>query len=157
MVTTLDELETKYNTLFDMLDKRRDQVIAFKEFLDRFGDDILMFHVGNRDIGAQHARDFAGKTTGGVDNMFGSHRSLFGDDFEFTGRHLVDIEHPVVTHDVCAHVTRPFCQGVAAAGRIDVAIIQCPGPGQYAGGIDMGEDFIDLVRTDDLHAKADHF
>jgi hypothetical protein len=35
MVTTLDELETKYNTLFDMLDKRRDQVIAFKEFLEK--------------------------------------------------------------------------------------------------------------------------
>jgi hypothetical protein len=35
MVTTLDELETKYNALFDMLDERRDQVMAFKEFLEK--------------------------------------------------------------------------------------------------------------------------
>ena len=34
MVTTLDQLETKYNALFDMLEERRDQVMAFKEFLE---------------------------------------------------------------------------------------------------------------------------
>ena len=34
MVTTLDELETKYNALFDMLEERKDQVMAFKEFLE---------------------------------------------------------------------------------------------------------------------------
>jgi hypothetical protein len=35
MVTTLDELETKYNALFDMLEKRKDQVMAFKGFLEK--------------------------------------------------------------------------------------------------------------------------
>ena len=35
MVTTLDELETKYNALFDILGERRDQVMAFKEFLEK--------------------------------------------------------------------------------------------------------------------------
>ena len=35
MVTTLDQLETKYNALFDMLGERRDQVMVFKEFLEK--------------------------------------------------------------------------------------------------------------------------
>ena len=35
MVTTLDQLETKYNALFDMLEKRKDQVMAFKGFLEK--------------------------------------------------------------------------------------------------------------------------
>ena len=35
MVTTLDGLETKYNALFDMLDERKDQVMEFKDFIEK--------------------------------------------------------------------------------------------------------------------------
>ena len=35
MVTTLDELDKRYSALFDMLDERKDQVMAFKEFLEK--------------------------------------------------------------------------------------------------------------------------
>lgn len=129
--------------------------VRFQEFPDRFCDDVMMLHIGDRHVGSDPLIDQPGIAAARIDHMFAGDIALLGDDLPFAGRQLLHVQDPVVAFDLRAHVARALGQGIAAAGRIDMTVIQCPGGGQHTGRVDMRIDRLDLVRADHLHAEAD--
>ena len=125
----------------------RHLLVALEELLDRLGHQVGVLHVGHRQVGADHLGDLAGIAAGGVDHVLARHPALLGLDLPLAVG-PGDVEHPVAAHDRGAHVARALGQGVAAAGRIDVAVVERPGAGDHAFDVDEGVDALDLVGAD---------
>ncbi|MFT5172131.1 MAG: hypothetical protein ACI8W7_000295 [Gammaproteobacteria bacterium] len=86
--------------------------------------------------------------------MLAGNHALFGDDLPLTARQRVDVNDPIAQNNLCAHLLRADRQRVAATRWIDVTIIKRPSSGKNSCGCNERIDCTDLVRAEDLHAKA---
>ena len=132
-----------------------DFFIAVHEFGHRPGNDVMVFHIRDRQISADHLRHPAGEAACRIDHHFGNHRAFFGRHLPLPRRQGLNIGDAIMAHYSRTHVFRAPRHGVAQAGGIGMAVIQGPGPGQYAVGIHERIDFANFIGSDDLHAETD--
>ena len=124
---------------------------------NRIGDEVVVLHIGDRNVGSGHLRHLAGIATGRVDNHSCADRALFGLHIPFAAGQLGQPGDPVLAHDGRAHLLAANRKRVADARGVSVTIIGGPGSGQHAFGGGEGVDLADLFGIDQLHVEADHF
>ncbi len=133
----------------------RQLFITVDKGLDRLGDDILVFHVDDGDVEAHPGPNPGGVAATRINHMFADDVPLLGDHFPFPVRQQIDARHPVVANNRRAHIPGSHGHSLATTGRVDIAVVQGPGPGHHTCGINEWIDFFDFLRANDLHAEAD--
>ena len=101
-------------------------LIALDKFRHLFGDDIGVFHIGDRDVGPHHLAHLAGVTAGRVDHHFADHITLAGLHFPVARHPLLDASDARVGHDFRAHLPRAFRHCITDASRVDMPVSGSP-------------------------------
>ena len=113
-----------------------------------------MLHVGDGNVGAHHLADLAGVAARRVHHVLADHAALVRDHFPVSGLPLLDVEHLGAGCDARAHVARALAHGIADAGRVDVAVVQRPGPRQHAVQVDPRIELTNLGGIDNLAVET---
>ena len=135
----------------------RDFLLAILKCRNGIGDDIMMFHIGHRNINARHLRDLPRIAACGVHDDFRPNRAFFGLNIPFAGRQLGQPSHTVFADNLCAHVLRTNGKRIADTRRISMPVFSCTcarnDPFECHKRI-MAQDFL---WRDNFHFKADDF
>jgi hypothetical protein len=133
----------------------RDLDAALGERLDRMGHDVVVLHVRDRRVRADHRGDLPRVTTRRVDDDLRDDRPMLGRDFPLAARAPADPGHPVVAQDRDAEVARALRERVADPGRIAMAVVLRPRRRDHPVGRQVRVQALDLVDPDDVHPEAD--
>ena len=130
-------------------------LVALQELPDRLCNEVGVFHVGDRHVGARHPADLARVAAGRVDHHVAHDVTLIGEDLPLAARTLLHVRHQGTTRDGRAHVPRAPCEGVAAAGGVHMAVPDGPRTREDPVHVHERIDLPDLLRVDDLALEAD--
>jgi hypothetical protein len=129
--------------------------LAVDERLDRVGDDIVMFHVGDRNVDPRHLGDLPSIAAGRVDDDFGAHDALVGDHEPVAGRRLGKPRNQCLADDRRAQILRADRHRVAQPRRVGMAVAGRIGPRDHAIGGHERVNPANLLRGNNLHVEAD--
>ena len=115
----------------------------------------MVLHVADRQIRPDHLRHLPRKAPRSVHHDFTGDLALLGIDLPLPRGQAVDIHHPVVSHNLDAHVGRTPGHRIGQAGRVSVAVVHRPGASNHALNIVKRIELFNLSGVDDLHAEAD--
>ena len=101
----------------------REFFITIDKLLNRAGDNIMVFHIGNRHIGPNHLCHLTSKTARRIDHDLCSDLAQFCIDLPLAGGQTIDIRHAVMTHDFNAHVGSAAGHRVGEPRGVSVAIV----------------------------------
>ena len=114
----------------------------------------MVLHVADRQVGSDHLRHLPREAACGVHHDFASDFTLLGIDLPLSRGQAVDIHHPVVAHNLDAHIGRASGHRIGQAGRVGVAVVHRPGAGNHAVDVVKRIELFNFGWVDDLHAEA---
>ena len=126
---------------------------AVLELSQRFGDQILVFHIGDRGIDTQPLADLSGITARRIDEMLAGDIALFSLDPELARRQTGDARHAVAPHNSGAQCPRARRHGIARTRRVHMTVHRGVGACQNAIGLEPGVQLTDALGADDFHLE----
>ena len=129
---------------------------AILESGNGIGDDIMMLHIGHRNVDARHLRDSAGITASGIHNDFGADSPLVGDHLPFATGELREAGDQCLARNLCPHVFRANGQRIADARRVGMAVLRRPRARNHAVKCHKRIVFENFLRRYNLHIEADN-
>ena len=132
-----------------------DFFFAVLERRNGIGDDIMMLHIGHRNVDACHLRDLPRIAAGCIYNDFRADRAFFGLNIPFACRQLGQAGHAVFAHNLRAHILCTNGKRIADARWVSMSVFRGPRAGDDT--IKCHERVVpeNFLRRDNLHFKAD--